>query len=151
LTSQAFSISGEELRKIAKDYGFEKMEIEKIDGLKLFFAIQTYYALVIKLLSVEVAARFYNATIATFFEEVKRAIAENELKEKIEELETGYLYSVYKIKNFLEGEFFSWYLDEWDDEIEEIVRIVVEKLLEYDIESLIQEPSMARDVFKLLY
>jgi len=151
LTSQAFSISGEELRKIAEDYGFEKMEMEKIDGLKLFFAIQTYYALVIKLLSVEVAARFYNATIATFFEEVKRAIAENELKEKIEELETGYLYSIYKIKNFLEGEFFSWYLDEWDDEIEEIVRVIAEKLLEYDIESLIQEPSMARDVFKLLY
>ena len=60
-------------------------------------------------------------------------------------------YTYFGVKNFLEGEFFSWYLNEWDDEIEEIIKQIVRTLLEYDIESIIQDPSGARDVFKLLY
>jgi len=150
LTSQAFSISGEELRKIAKDYGFKDKEVSKVDGLKLFFAIQTYYALIIKLLAVEVSARFHNSLAGSFFKEIENAIAEN-LKEVLDKLESGWYYTYYGVKNFLEGEFFSWYLNEWDDEIEEIIKQIVRTLLEYDIESIIQDPSGARDVFKLLY
>jgi len=155
LTSQAFSISGEELRKIAKDYGFRDKEISRVDGLKLFFAIQTYYALIIKLLAVEVCARFYNSLTGSFFKEIEKAITENRLKEILEKLESGWYYTYFGVKNFLEGEFFSWYLNEWDDEIEEIIKQIIYTLTVkdggYDIESIIQDPSSARDVFKLLY
>jgi len=151
LTSQAFSISGEELRKIAKDYGFKDKEVSKVDGLKLFFAIQTYYALIIKLLAVEVCARFYNSLAGSFFKEIENAIAENRLKDVLEKLESGWYYTYFGVKNFLEGEFFSWYLNEWDNVVEEIIKQIVRTLLEYDIESIIQDPSSARDVFKLLY
>ena len=72
LTSQAYSISGEELRKIAVDYGFGKKEIEKVDGLKLFFAIQTYYSMIIKVLAAEVAARFYDSAFSSFLERAKK-------------------------------------------------------------------------------
>jgi len=151
LTSQAFSISGEELAKIARDYGFEENEIRNVNGLKLFFAIQTYYALIIKLLSVEVCARFYNSLAGSFFKEIEIAMAENNLKEILSRLESGWYYTYFGVKNFLEGEFFSWYLDEWDNEIEEIIKKIISTLLEYDIESIVQDPSSARDIFKLLY
>ena len=55
--SQAYPISGEELRKIAELYGFRGKELEEVDGVKLFYAIQTYYSLILKLLAAEVAAR----------------------------------------------------------------------------------------------
>lgn len=147
LTSHALYLSGEELKKIAEDYGLKG----EVDGLKLFFAIQTYYALIIKLLAVEVCARFYDSTIGTFFRDVEEAIAKGELKEVLERLENGWYYTYFGIKNFLEGEFFSWYIDEWDNEIEGVIRKIIEKLLEYDIESIVIDPGSARDVFKLLY
>ena len=66
-------------------------------------------------------------------------------------MEDGYLFSIFGIKNFLEGEFFSWYLDEWDTNIENVCKSIISRLMEYDIESLIQDPSLARDVLKILY
>jgi len=147
LTSQALSISGEELKKISGDYGFK----EEVDGLKLFFAIQTYYALIIKLLAVEVCARFYNSLAGSFFKEVENAITQGNLKEVLEKLESGWYYTYFGIKNFLEGGFFNWYIYEWDKKIEDAVKEVIRTLLEYDIESIIVDPSSARDVFKLLY
>ena len=49
LVSQAYPISGEELREIALHYGFSKAELAEIDGVRLFYAIQTYYSLILKL------------------------------------------------------------------------------------------------------
>jgi SAM-dependent methyltransferase len=152
LTSQAFAISGTELSRLADSYGFSPAEAERVDGLKLFFAIQTYYALVIKLLSVEVAARFYDSTVASFFEKMRSSLGDsNQLKRNIRHIEGGSSYAWYGIRNFLEGEFFSWYLEEWDDDVADAIRQIVERLLEYDVESLILDPSAARDMFKLLY
>ena len=149
LTSQAYSLSGEELKKIAKDYGFSEIEARELDGLRLFFAIQTYYALIIKLLAVEVAARFYDSTLSSFFSEVERA---TDLREVMDRLESGWYYRFFKIQNFLEGEFFSWYVDEWDDNIRKVVRGIIDTLMEeYSIESIAYNPVAARDVFKLLY
>ena len=149
LTSQAYSLSGEELRKIAKDYGFSEIEAKKLDGLKLFFAIQTYYALIIKLLAVEIAARFYDSALSSFFSEVKKT---TDLREVMDRLENGWYYRFFKVQNFLEGEFFSWYVDEWDDSIRKAVRNIVDTLMEeYSIESIAYNPIAARDIFKLLY
>jgi len=149
LTSQAYSLSGEELKKIAKDYGFSEREAQGLDGLRLFFAIQTYYALIIKLLAVEVAARFYDSTLSSFFSEVEKA---TDLREVMERLENGWYYRFFKIQNFLEGEFFSWYIDEWDDNIRKVVRNIIDTLMEeYSVESIAYNPVAARDVFKLLY
>ena len=151
LTSQALSLSGDELRKIAIEYGFTPTEARKVDGIKLFFAIQTYYTLVIKLLSAEVASRFYDHSIKSFMEDINRALSSGTIKSRIERLESGDIYNSYGIQNFLEGELFSWFIDEWDTEIEEIIVAICEKFLEYDVESMIRDPSSTRDVFKLLY
>jgi hypothetical protein len=40
----AYPLSGGELRKIAGYYGFTEKEAREVDGVKLFYAIQSYYA-----------------------------------------------------------------------------------------------------------
>jgi hypothetical protein len=149
LSSHAYPLSGEQLRRIAEYYGFSREEAERVDGVKLFYAIQTYYALVLKLLAAEVAARFYDSVAGAYIKRLKAM--EANLKEELSRLESGFVYKWYKVRNFLEGDLFGWYLDEWNSEISEAVKEVVAKLDEYDVEALTCDLSTARDVFKLLY
>jgi hypothetical protein len=149
LASHAYPLSGEQLRKIAEYYSFSREEVERVDGVKLFYAIQTYYALVLKLLAAEVAARFYDSVAGAYIKRLKAM--ETNLREELSRLESGFVYKWYKVRNFLEGDLFGWYLDEWNSEISEAVKEVVATLDEYDVEALTCDLSTARDVFKLLY
>uniref|UniRef100_A0A7J2TBJ4 site-specific DNA-methyltransferase (adenine-specific) n=1 Tax=Ignisphaera aggregans TaxID=334771 RepID=A0A7J2TBJ4_9CREN len=151
IASQAYPLSGEELRKIAVDYGFSEDEAKSADGLKLFYAIQTYYSLILKLLAAETAARFYDSAASEFIKSLLRIESCEKLKEQLALLESGFVYRWYDIKNFLEGEMFSWYLDEWCSDICEVVKDIIRTLDEYDVEVLSQDLSSARDMFKLLY
>jgi len=151
IASQAYPLSGEELRKIAVDYGFSEDEAKSVDGLKLFYAVQTYYSLILKLLAAETAARFYDSAASEFIKSLLRIESCEKLKEQLALLESGFVYRWYGIKNFLEGEMFSWYLDEWCSDICEVVKDIVRALDEYDVEVLSQDLSSARDMFKLLY
>lgn len=146
--SQAYPISGAELAKIAELYGLSG----DVDGVKLFYAVQTYYSLILKLIAAEVAARFYDSAAAAYVKRLKEAAADaDRLRGELRLLESGAVYAWYGVRNFLEGELFSWYLEEWDDEVYRAIKAVVERLDEYDVEAMTLDPSAARDVFKLLY
>jgi hypothetical protein len=149
LVSYAYPLSSEQLARIAEFYGFPKEQIKQIDGLKLFFAIQTYYALVLKLLAAEIAARFYDTTANIYLERLRNQNID--LRKELNFLESGYIYQWYKIRNFLEGDLFKWYIDEWNQEISQAVKEIIEKLNDYNVEALTFDLSTARDIFKLLY
>ena len=151
IASIAYPLSGEELRKIAIDYGFTEDEARSIDGVKLFYAIQTYYSLILKLLAAETAARFHDSVASEFLKSLLRIESCDKLKERLEFLEKGSIYRYYGIRNFLEGEMFSWYIDEWCNELCEVIKEIIRRLEDYDIEVLTQDLSSARDLFKLLY
>jgi len=57
LVSHAYPLSSEQPRRITEYYGFSREETKGIDGIKLFYAIQTYYALVLKLLAARALSR----------------------------------------------------------------------------------------------
>jgi|GEM_PF-708773 len=152
LISQAYPVTSPSLREIASYYGFTATEMDKVDGAKLFYAIQTYYSIILKLLAAEVASRFYDAALTSFIEELKRVADQpTQLLSYMSLLENGYVYSWYGIKNFLEGGMFSWYLDEWDEDVYKIIKDVIDILSQFDVEFLTLNPSLARDMFKLLY
>jgi hypothetical protein len=151
IASIAYPLSGEELKKIAVDYGFTEDEAKGIDGVKLFYAIQTYYSLILKLLAAETAARFYDAAASVFLKGLLRIESCEKLRERLDLLEKGFVYRWYGIRNFLEGEMFSWYIDEWCNELCEVIKEITRRLDDYDIEVLTQDLSSARDLFKLLY
>ena len=66
----------------------------------------------------------------------------------MQDLEEGGIFSDLGIKNFLEGDFFSWYLDVWDDRVKDVVTVVIKKLLEYEPSTASLEPEEVRDLLK---
>src|SRR5207249_2695463 len=73
------------------------------------------------------------------------------LRSSLLDLERGGLFREFGIRNFLEGDFFGWYLAAWNHEIEEAVRDLIKRLAEYDPGTLELAPENARDLLKKLY
>jgi hypothetical protein len=103
-----------------------------------------------KFLAAEIATMF-NPLSASFLAGLHEAGSSEKLREKLRELEDGGIYRHLGIKNFLEGDLFSWYLDGWDDNIEKIIRQMVGCLDEYDPKTLSIDPVESRDLLKKLY
>jgi SAM-dependent methyltransferase len=61
------------------------------------------------------------------------------------------LFREYGIRNFLEGDFFGWYLAAWNQDIEDAVSALVARLSQYDPGALELAPENARDLLKKLY
>ncbi len=149
LASMVYPINTTDLAQLAEDYGITG---DEINGAALFFAIETYYALVLKLIAAEVASRFYDTVMSSFMESLRREVgSRGGLQRRLRDFEEGGPTAWYGVSNLLEGQLFSWYLDAWSDEVYDAVKDVIEKLSEYDVESLTLNPQWARDVFKLLY
>lgn len=138
--------SKEEFRIFVKGMGLDPKYAE---APKVFFALHTYYALLIKLVASLAAARFAGGRSAPLS---TMATQDSEhLKNSLVDLERGGLFREYGIRNFLEGDFFGWYLAAWNHEIEEAVRDLIKRLAEYDPGTLELAPENARDLLKKLY
>ena len=138
--------SKEEFHTFVKAMGLDPKYVE---APKVFFALHTYYALLIKLVASLAAARFASGSAAPL---AKMAMQDSAaLLESFRDLERGGLFRTYGIRNFLEGDFFGWYLAAWNDDMEEAVRALVQRLSEYDPGSLELAPENARDLLKKLY
>lgn len=138
--------SKKEFRSFVKGMGLDPKYAE---APKVFFALHTYYALLIKLVASLAAARFAGDS-ATPLSDLAGKQGE-ELREAFADLERGGLFREYGIRNFLEGDFFGWYLAAWDDDIEEATGRLVRRLAEYDPGTLELAPENARDLLKKLY
>jgi len=138
--------SKDEFRTFVKGMGLDPRYAE---APKVFFALHTYYALLIKLVASLAAARFAGSASAPLAGLVGKE--GEQLKEAFSNLERGGLFREYGIRNFLEGDFFGWYLAAWDHDIEEAVAKLVQRLAEYDPGTLELAPENARDLLKKLY
>lgn len=84
---------------------------------KALFALQTTYAIIVKLIACKVVTKIeFNKNIEYFSDLSK--IDNNTLRQFIEYIEDGYVFQTGGIRNLLEGDFFSWYCVEeiWSDE-----------------------------------
>jgi len=145
--SIAYPRFGEEVRRVAGLYGFTG----EVDGDKLFFAIQTYYSIVLKLLAAEIASRFYDSSVSAYMEYLSSIRESGELRRAFQRIESGELFADLGIRGFAEKDFFSWYLEEWDEEVEELLRSIIGRLSEYDASSVYLSVESARDLLKMLY
>lgn len=136
----------EEFRSFVRGMGLDPKYAE---APKVFFAIHTYYALLIKLVASLAAARFAGDGTEPFSKFLGKE--GSELREAFVNLERGGLFYEYGIRNFLEGDFFGWYLTAWNKDIEEEVTQLIETLSKYDPGSLELAPENARDLLKKLY
>ena len=148
--SQVCAYSPEKVKGLEDVYGIEK---DKIDYEALLFAVHTYYALVMKILAAEVAVLFGGFFLKSYTKKLESAYLKGAelLHSELKELEEGGIFVNLGIENFLEADYFAWYLDEWDDEVATAVLGVVKKLSEYEPGTAELEPDVIRDLFKKLY
>jgi len=142
----------EELPKLASDLGLTG----RVNYDALIFSIHTYYAFLMKLMAAEIVylyggGKFYRSYISELDDAFSREGVEG-LRKALAELEGGGVFRrLLNIENFLEGDYFSWYLDELDDELAEAFAEVSRRLSDYEIATPQLEPEFARDLLKRLY
>ncbi len=142
-----YNIQGQspKIKKLADHY-----KIHDPRPAEILFAVHTYYAILMKLLAAEIVASF--SPIGT--SALKRLIAAPtaaKLAREMRSLEQGGIWSQLGIRNFLEGDLFSWYLDAWNKGCSDAIRAMTRTLDTFDPTTLSVDPAESRDLLKQLY
>jgi len=128
------------------------IEIEDSEtDYKALFALQTSYAIIVKLIACKVVTKIeFNQNIEYFSD--LSAIDSKTLREFIQYIEDGYVFQTGGIRNLLEGDFFSWYCAEeiWSDEEAKIILKLINLLESYSI-SFYRHGYNTVDIFIDLY
>ncbi len=152
--SQVCSYSNEKLQKLADFYDFDQ---EDVDPEKLFFCIHTYYTILMKLMTSEIVTLFADSLLGSYLKKVEEAYYHDkkgkfeDMLNELKELEEGGIFSTLGIKNFLEADYFAWYLDDWDAEIATSIFEINKQLLDYEPATVELNPERVKDLFKRLY
>jgi len=148
--SQVCAYSPEKIKGLEEVYGFRKGEA---NPEKLLFALHTYYALIMKLLAAEVASLYVTPRLWSYLRALEDAycVGHEKLRDELKDLEEGGIFTRLGITNFMEADYFAWYLDEWDEEVAKCVMSIVDKLSNYDPSVAELEPEKVKDLFKRLY
>jgi hypothetical protein len=68
------------------------------------------------------------------------------LRNYLAKMERGGIFADFGIKNFLEGDFFGWYLDIWDGSIDAALRRLIGDLANYSLVTLDVDSEETRDL-----
>jgi len=117
---------------------------------QLLFAIHTYYAFLMKIIAVELLSMQRESTITSVVRGLG-ALDDDALKERLTRLESGADFIDQGIENFLEADFFRWYLDGWNKSLANAFRTIVRALSSFEPATPVLEPDWTRDLLKKLY
>lgn len=149
--SQVCAYSPDKLKGLETEYGLSG----NVDYNALLFAVHTYYALVMKLLAAEVAYLFgAGKWLKSYVAELEDANMKglDAFKRALEDLESGGVFRKFlNITNFIEGDYFSWYLEELDQETANRIADLANRLADYEPATPVLEPEYTRDLLKRLY
>jgi len=149
--SQVCSYSEDKLTGLIDYYGLSDQK--EVDVEKLLFSIHTYYTILMKLLTSEIVTLFADGLLGSYLKKVEEAYyrGKKEMHEELKELESGGIFSTVGIRNFLEADYFAWYLDEWNEKIAKSIFEITKKLLDYEPGTVELNPEKVKDLFKRLY
>jgi len=136
-----------DVKALGRRFGVKQTNPE---AFPLFFAIHSYYATFIKLLAVQIASYYAFPRLGTGLLEVAN-YPSDKLVSYLKNMERGGVFKDFGINNFLEGDFFGWYLEVWDHDIEEAIRELISILANYSLVTLEVDPEQTRDLLKKLY
>lgn len=117
---------------------------------EMLFCIHTYFALLMKLIAAELVALRETSFTSSFCHKITHA-PRDVLVDILSEIEDGGLYGSRGVTNFLEGDFFRWYLDAFSPGLEDAIREIARALSDFEPATTIIEPEAARDLLKKLY
>jgi methylase of polypeptide subunit release factors len=116
----------------------------------VLFSVHTYYALLMKLLAAELVAMQRESLIDSFLSPLPSA-TDDKLKRAVERVESGDLFAQFAIQNFLEADFFGWYLSVWCSELSDAIRNMVRLLVTFEPATGALDPRPTQDLLKSLY
>jgi methylase of polypeptide subunit release factors len=116
----------------------------------LLFAVHTYFALIMKLLAAELVSLQGGYLLARPIADLP-SLPSDDLRRWLRDLEDGGLFARQGVHNFLEGDFFAWYLSAWNAELEAAIRQMARTLSEYEPATGSLLPEATRDLLKKLY
>jgi SAM-dependent methyltransferase len=118
---------------------------------ELLFCIHTYFAFLIKLIAAEILTLRETSLGSSFASELVH-MKDDELRRVLDDIEKGGIYARKGISNFLEGDFFQWYLDAFDSpELRDAIREIARGLSEFEPATSTIDPTSIRDLLKKLY
>jgi hypothetical protein len=124
---------------------------QELSRLKqLLFAIHTYYAFLMKLIAYELVALQREQTVESFVKDIA-PLDDKKLFDELSHLESGLDFVNQGIENFLEADFFSWYLDAWTSQLANVFRSIVRAFSDFEPATPILEPEWTRDLLQKLY
>ena len=139
-------------RKLVLEKTMEKKFTTIEEEYKAMFSLQTAYAIIIKIIAFKVLSNIhYNNNMMKFSQ--LSGVDVDALKLKMEELENGGIFRDAGLLNLLEGDFFSWYVDElqWNEEVGNVIKNIFQILSKYEEKSVFNNGEEAQDLFKDLY
>jgi hypothetical protein len=116
-----------ELRRMVRAFGIPQ---QKLDLNRFFFATHTFFAILTKLLAYVVVGRYTDLPIPSLA--AWKGLDNQQLAHHFSDLEQGGPFRTAGIRNFLEGDFFAWYVRFFTPELAASLRAVVERLADYD-------------------
>ena len=124
---------------------------KETDFQELLFSIHTYFAFLMKLIAAEILILRETSLASSVAFELAH-VSDDELKRKLEDIENGGIYARKGISNFLEGDFFRWYIDAFESpELKEAIREAARGLSEFEPATSTLDPISTRDLLKKLY
>jgi len=143
---EQFGIQQErEAQDLAVLYGIDAKE----DFQEILFSVHTYFAFLMKLIAAELLSLREAFRTSPVLELLH--IPSRELRLRLQDMEDGGIYARKGITNFLEGDFFRWYLEAWSPALEDALRNIARTLSEFEPATSTLEPATARDLLKKLY
>lgn len=132
-------------RSLGKQFGIKEPKLKEF-----LFAVHTYFALLMKLLAAELMTLQQGSMLQSFLQPLSSR-SSDDFRKDLKDLEDGGLFSRQGINNFLEGDFFAWYLSEWDKDMFRDLRGLVKELSNFDPRTPFLAPEQSRDLLKKLY
>lgn len=137
-----------ELHSFARGMG---LDARQVDPARLFFAIHTYFSFLVKHIARLVLEAYTGGKLSATPLTRLASLDGEALRQELANLESGGIFRSLGLKNLLEGDFFAWYLDAWNDEIAQALRVTLSRLADYNPATVHDDPHSARDLLKKLY
>jgi len=135
-----------DVTQLCHRYGVDR----RMDLQEMLFAIHTYFALLMKLIAAELLAVETTSFKSSFSEDLAHS-SSKDLLAKLRDVEDGGVYARRGITNFLEGDFFRWYLDAPSPRLDDAIRELARALSEFEPATTTIAPGYHRDLLKKLY
>ncbi len=137
---------GKKAQALAETYELD----EAADFQVMLFCVHTYFALLMKFIAAELLSVSEGSFTTSFSRELVHSPTE-ELLARLTDIEDGGIYYKRGITNFLEGDFFRWYLEAFDSpRLQDAIREVARCLSEFEPATTTIEPEVRRDLVKEL-